>query len=67
LLAVAFYRGGFRLHRPGRPWIQSKGTPENADYCGGSSKREGYYNYIRIGRYTDTTKERQLKNTHAAM
>jgi hypothetical protein len=47
--------------------IHNKGTPENADYWGGFSKREGYYHYIRIGRYTDTIKERQLKNTHAAM
>ena len=38
-----------------RPWVESEGTPTNAPgaYWGKFSKERGYYNYIRIGRYTE--------------
>lgn len=50
----------------GKPWVQTEGTPRNASgrYWGTFSKRDGYYNYIRIGRYTPAMKEDQFKQTH---
>jgi len=49
----------------GRPWIQSEGTPNNArgGYWGAFSKEDGYYNYLRIGRYTDDMKREQIETT----
>ncbi len=54
---------------PGRPWIESEGTPSNAPgkYWRSYSKQAGYYNYIRIGRYTPAMKADQLKRTYAAI
>lgn len=49
-----------------RPWIQTEGSPEESapgGYWGSFSKREGFYNYIRIGRYTPEMKQRQLRDT----
>lgn len=48
-----------------RPYIESEGTPSNAPggYWGSFSKINGYYNYIRIGRYTEAMKENQIKTT----
>ncbi len=48
-----------------RPYIESEGTPGNAPqgYWGGYSKKKGYYNYIRIGRYTKKMKENQIERT----
>lgn len=53
----------------GKPWVESEGTPENAPggYWGSYSKRDQFYNYIRIGRYTPAMKEDQLQHTHAAI
>jgi hypothetical protein len=50
---------------PGRPWVQSEGTPHNAPggYWHDFSKREGHYNYIRIGRYTRSMIDDQLRQT----
>ncbi len=49
----------------GRPWVQSEGTPTNAPggYWGSYSKMSGYYNYIRIGRYTESMKQNQIAAT----
>lgn len=48
----------------GKPWFQSEGTPHNTPTEGGYwkhwSKEEGYYNYIRIGRYTDAMKTHEI-------
>ncbi len=46
-----------------RPFVESEGTPTNAPqgYWGKYSKEDGYYNYIRIGRYTEAMKENQIK------
>ncbi len=46
-----------------RPWVESEGTPTNAPggYWGKFSKERGYYNYIRIGRYTEKMKKNQIK------
>ena len=48
---------------PGKPWIQSEGTPPNSNYWGWYSKRDGYYNYINIGVYTEKMKADQLAET----
>ncbi len=48
-----------------KPYIESEGTPSNAPqgYWGRYSKREDYYNYIRIGHYTDEMKKDQIRQT----
>jgi hypothetical protein len=48
-----------------RPYIESEGTPTNAPngYWGRYSKEDGYYNYIRIGRYTAAMKQNQIRHT----
>ncbi|MCD6288547.1 MAG: DUF5060 domain-containing protein, partial [Candidatus Hydrogenedentes bacterium] len=51
---------------PGRPWIQTEGSARGAPhggYWGGYSKKEGYYNYINIGVYTDAMKKNQIDDT----
>ncbi len=50
----------------GKPWLQSEGTPTNAPggYWGSYSKLDGYYNYIRIGRYTADMKTNQISQTN---
>ena len=51
----------------GKPWIQSEGTPPRSNYWGSYSKRDGYYNYINIGIYTDQMKADQLAETDRDM
>jgi hypothetical protein len=50
-----------------RAYIQSEGSagsvPSGKGYWGAYSKLDGYYNYIRIGRYTDDMKDSQKKAT----
>ncbi len=48
-----------------RPYIESEGSPGDTPggYWGSFSKRDGYYNYIRIGRYLDQMKESQIEAT----
>ena len=45
-----------------RAYIESEGSPSNTPggYWGSYSKSDGYYNYIRIGRYTGQMKESQI-------
>ena len=53
-----------------RPWIETEGSPYDAargGYWGSYSKRDKFYNYIRVGRYTPDMKARQLRDTHAAI
>jgi len=44
-----------------RAYIESEGSPSNTPggYWGSFSKSDGYYNYIRIGRYTSQMKDSQ--------
>ena len=46
----------------GKPWIESEGSAPEAPggYWGSYSKEDGYYNYIRIGRYTPAMKAAQI-------
>lgn len=48
---------------PGKPYIQSEGTPEGFEYWGSYSKREGLYDYINKGVYSDAMKRRQIADT----
>lgn len=56
-----------------RAYIQSEGSPPETlgGYWGSYSKLTGYYNYIRIGRYTEQMKKNQINaarndiNNHA--
>ncbi len=42
----------------GRPYVETEGTAyAPGGYWGDFSKREGYYNYIRIGRYSEAMKD----------
>jgi hypothetical protein len=49
----------------GKPYIQSEATPLNAPggYWGTYSKKEGYYNYINIGVYSEDMKRNQIEDT----
>lgn len=48
-----------------RAYIQSEGSPGETPgrYWGSYSKLDGYYNYIRIGRYTEQMKKSQINAT----
>lgn len=50
---------------PGKPYIQSEASPQNAPggYWGRYSKEQGYYNYINIGVYTDSMKQDIFRQT----
>jgi hypothetical protein len=48
---------------PGKPWIESEGTPSASGYWGDYSKRNGYYNYINIGVYSERMKAAQCAQT----
>jgi len=51
----------FSTRVPGKPYIESEGTPTNAPggYWGSYSKKKDYYNYINIGLYNEEMKARQ--------
>ncbi len=46
---------------PDKPYIETEGTPTNAPggYWGTYSKKDGYYNYINIGLYSEEMKANQ--------
>lgn len=48
-----------------RPYIESEGSPSKTPggYWGSFSKMDGYYNYIRIGRYNEQMKKSQIDAT----
>lgn len=50
---------------PGKPYVETEGTPTNApgNYWGSYSKRDGYYNYLNVGVYSDAMKENQKART----
>ena len=61
-LAIHHSRGA-----AGKPYIETEASPGNAPggYWGTYSKREGYYNYLNIGIYTDAMKAEQIEQTKA--
>ena len=58
---------GIHFAKPaaGKPYIESEATPGNAPggYWGRYSKKEGYYNYINIGLYSEAMKANQKTDT----
>jgi gamma-glutamyltranspeptidase/glutathione hydrolase len=50
---------------PGKPYIETEATPANAPggYWGSYSKKDGYYNYINIGLYSEEMKAIQKAAT----
>lgn len=48
---------------PGKPYVESEGTPGNANYWGSYSKRDGYYNYLNVGVYSEPMKDNQKART----
>lgn len=48
-----------------KPYLDSEATPQTelGGYWGSYSKEDGYYNYIRIGIYSDSSKNFQLNQT----
>lgn len=60
----------FSERAPGKPYIQSEGSPrqtpltgKDAGYWGRYSKQDGLYQYIRIGLYTPDMKRDQIEDT----
>jgi hypothetical protein len=60
----------FSERAPGKPYIQSEGSPsvtplkgKDGGYWGLYSKRDGLYQYIRIGVYTPEMKAAQIEDT----
>jgi hypothetical protein len=48
---------------PGKPYVETEGSPPQSNYWGAYSKREGFYNYLNVGVYTPEMKERQKADT----
>lgn len=62
----------FSTKVPGKPYIETEGTPTNApgNYWGKYSKKTDYYNYINIGIYSEKMKAitaEHLDNGHGYM
>jgi hypothetical protein len=57
----------FSLVAPGKPYIESEGSPPGVPggYWGPYSKREGLYTYLNIGVYTPEMKAAQIAAAHA--
>jgi len=45
---------------PGKPYVETEGSPPNSNYWGDYSKQKGVYNYSNVGVYTAEMKERQI-------
>jgi hypothetical protein len=48
---------------PGKPYVETEGSPPGSQYWGDYSKRAGLYNYINVGVYTPEMKTRQKAAT----
>ena len=48
---------------PGKPYVETEGTPPNSQYWGEYSKKDGLSNYLNVGVYTAEMKERQKAAT----
>jgi hypothetical protein len=44
---------------PGKPYVETKGSPPQSNYSGSYSKRDGFYNCLNVGIYTAEMKARQ--------
>jgi hypothetical protein len=52
---------------PGKPWLESEGVPDAANYWGAYSKAANYNNYIRIGLYTSAYKALAISDAEDAI
>jgi hypothetical protein len=48
---------------PGKPYVETEGSPPGSAYWGDYSKRRDLYNYINVGVYTPEMKARQKATT----
>ena len=51
----------------GKPWLESEGVPDAANYWGAYSKTANYDNYIRIGLYTSAYKALAISDAKDAI
>jgi hypothetical protein len=51
----------------GKPWLESEGVPDAANYWGAYSKTANYNNYIRIGLYTPEYKTLAISDAKSAI
>lgn len=47
----------------GKPYVETEGSPPGSNYWGAYSKRDGLYQYLNVGLYTEEMKERQKQAT----
>lgn len=52
---------------PGKPYVETEGTPQVVPYWHEYSRREGYRNYLNIGVYTEAMKAEQFRDTDEGM
>lgn len=52
---------------PGKPYVDTEGTPENVPYWHEYSRRPGYRNYLNIGVYSESMKRNQEELTRKGM
>lgn len=52
---------------PGKPYVETEGTPQVVPYWHEYSRREGYKNYLNVGLYTEAMKAEQRRDTDAGM
>lgn len=48
---------------PGKPYVETEGSPPDSNYWGAYSKQEGLYYYLNVGVYTAAMKASQLEQT----
>lgn len=52
---------------PGKPYIETEGTPQVVPYWHEYSRREGYDNYLNVGIYSEEMKAEQRRDTDEGM
>ena len=52
---------------PGKPYVETEGTPQVVPYWHEYSRREGYKNYLNVGLYNEAMKAEQRRDTDAGM
>lgn len=48
---------------PGKPYVETEGTPQVVPYWHDYSRRDGYRNYLNVGLYTAAMKAEQFRDT----
>jgi hypothetical protein len=52
---------------PGKPYVETEGTPQVVPYWHEYSRREGYANYLNVGIYSEAMKAEQRRDTDEGM